>query len=106
MVNALASWKSTNKVVQRYETELLDKARKVRERMSLAYMKGGTTVLDFIDVQREYKSVMLDYYKASINRINAYYDLAKSLGLEPESELAEKTADPLAISSNRLRKIQ
>ena len=106
VVNALASWKSTNKVVQRYETELLDKARKVRERMSLAYMKGGTTVLDFIDVQREYKSVMLDYYKASINRINAYYDLAKSLGLEPESELAEKTADPLAISSNRLRKIQ
>jgi len=106
VVNSVAMWKSSNKIVQRYETELLERARKVRERMELAYRKGGTTVLDFLDAQREYKSVMLDYYTAAINRINAYYDLAKSLGLEPDVELAGQTADPMAISSERQRKIQ
>ena len=106
VVNSVAAWKSSNKVVQRYEIELLERARKVRERMELAYRKGGTTVLDFIDAQREYKSVMLDYYTASINRINAYYDLAKSLGVEPDVELRQKTENPMAISSERQRKIQ
>ena len=106
VVSSLAAWKSANKVVQRYETELLERARKVRERMELAYRRGGTTVLDFIDAQRDYKSVMLDYYTASINRINAYYDLAKSLGVEPDAELAKKTENPMVISTERQRKIQ
>jgi cobalt-zinc-cadmium efflux system outer membrane protein len=39
-------------------------------------------VLDFIEAQRSYKNVMRDYYAAMINRTNAYYDLAKSLGIE------------------------
>ncbi|MGD0960624.1 MAG: TolC family protein [Methylomonas sp.] len=106
VVNSVAMWKSSNKVVQRYENELLERARKVRERMELAYRKGGTTVLDFIDAQREYKSVMLDYYTAAINRVNAYYDLAKSLGVEPDAELAGKTENPMEISAERQRKIQ
>jgi cobalt-zinc-cadmium efflux system outer membrane protein len=106
VVNSLAAWKSSNKVVQRYESELLERARKVRERMELAYRKGGTTVLDFIDAQREYKAVMLDYYTAAINRVNAYYDLAKSLGVEPNAELSRNTENPMAISSERQRKIQ
>jgi cobalt-zinc-cadmium efflux system outer membrane protein len=106
VVNSVASWKSSNLIVKRYEGELLERARKVRERMELAYRKGGTTVLDFIDAQREYKAVMLDYYTASINRINAYYDLAKSLGVEPDAELTQKTENPLSISADRQRKIQ
>jgi cobalt-zinc-cadmium efflux system outer membrane protein len=106
VVNSVAMWKSSNKVVQRYESELLERAQKVRERMELAYRKGGTTVLDFIDAQREYKSVMLDYYTAAINRINAYYDLAKSLGVEPDAELIRKTENPMSISTERQRNIQ
>ena len=106
VVNSLAALKSSSKVVQRYESELLDRARKVRERMELAYKKGGTTVLDFINAQRDYKSVMLDYYTAETNRVNAYYDLAKSLAVEPDAELTRKTENPMAINGDRLRKIQ
>jgi cobalt-zinc-cadmium efflux system outer membrane protein len=106
VVNALATWNSSNKVVQRFETELLDRALKVRERMELAYRKGGTTVLDFIDAQRDYKAVMLDYYTAAVNRVNAYYDLAKAMGVEPDAELTKNTANPMAISTERQRKIQ
>ena len=62
-------------------------------------------MLDFIDAQRTYKSVMLDYYTASINRVNAYYDLAKSLGVEPNADLTAHADDPQKIDAGRLRTI-
>jgi cobalt-zinc-cadmium efflux system outer membrane protein len=105
VVNSLAAWQSADKVVQRFESELLDHARKVRDRSELAYMKGATSILDFIDAQRSYKSVMLDYYTAMTNRINAYYDLAKSLGVEPNADLTQHTENPMSIDTERLRKI-
>ena len=105
VVSAYANWVSTNKVVKRYEAELLKHATQIRERMELAYRHGATTVLDFIDAQRTYKSVMLDYYTASINRVNAYYDLAKSLAVEPNADLTAHADDPQKIDAGRLRTI-
>jgi cobalt-zinc-cadmium efflux system outer membrane protein len=89
VVSALAEWKSAEKIVRRYENELLDHARKVRDRLELAYRNGAATVFDYIDAQRSYKAVMLDYNTAAINRINAYYDLAQAVGVEPDAELGE-----------------
>jgi cobalt-zinc-cadmium efflux system outer membrane protein len=60
--------------------------------MHVPYVKGGITVLDFIQAQRDYKSVMLGYYSAATNRINAYYNLAASLGVEPDVELSSHLA--------------
>ena len=82
VVSALAAWNSADKIVQRFNDGLLDDARTVRDSSELAYSKGATSVLDFIEAQRSYKNVMRDYYAAMINRTNAYYDLAKSLGIE------------------------
>lgn len=94
IVASLAAWKSADKVVRLYEKELVQQARQVRDRTELAYTKGIISVLEFIDAQRSYKSVMLDYHTAMINRVNAYYDLAKSIGVEPNADLSlpmEKT---------------
>jgi cobalt-zinc-cadmium efflux system outer membrane protein len=104
--NSLASWKSSDFIVKRYESELLERARQVRERLEMAYNKGGTTVLDFIQAQRDYKSVMLDYYTAATNRINAYYNLAKALGVEPDAETSRNLDFPIDINSDRQRKIE
>lgn len=102
IVNALAAWTSANKVVQRFESDLLDRAKKVHEKSQLAYQRGAIGVLDFIDAQRNYKAVMLDYYMAEINLINAYYDLAKSLGTEPDAESAPHAMTPAEINGERL----
>ncbi|AEF99438.1 TolC family protein [Methylomonas methanica] len=83
VVSALATWTSTDKIVQRFKEGLLDDALAVRNSSELAYSKGATGVLDFIEAQRSYKNIMHDYYAALINRANAYYDLAKALGVEP-----------------------
>ena len=82
VVSALAAWKSADKIVQRFKEGLLDDALTVRDSAELAYSKGATSVLDFIEAQRSYKIVMRDYLAAMVNRTNAYYDLAKSLGME------------------------
>jgi cobalt-zinc-cadmium efflux system outer membrane protein len=82
VVSALAAWNSADKIVQRFREGLLDDALTVRDSSELAYSKGATSVLDFIEAQRSYKNVMRDYYAAEINRANAYYDLEKSLGVE------------------------
>ncbi|WP_020482906.1 TolC family protein [Methylomonas sp. MK1] len=80
ITTALATWQSADKIVQRFQSGLLDDARAVRNSAELAYSKGATSVLDFIEAQRSYKSVMRDYSQALISRANAYYDLAKALG--------------------------
>lgn len=88
VVSALATWNSTDKILQRFKDGLLDDAKSVRDSSELAYSKGATSVLDFIEAQRSYKNVMRDYYAALINRTNAYYDLAKSVGVELNGEQA------------------
>jgi cobalt-zinc-cadmium efflux system outer membrane protein len=74
--------------VQRFQDGLLDDALAVRNSSELAYSKGATSVLDFIEAQRSYKNVMHDFYAAEINRANAYYDLEKSLGVELDADKA------------------
>lgn len=86
VVGAMAAWRSADKIVQRYEHGLLNDAKAVRDSAEFAYGKGATSVLDFIEAQRSYKNVMREYYQAMINRTNAYFDFAKSLGIEPNDE--------------------
>jgi len=88
VASALATWNSADKIVQRFHGGLLDDALSVRNSAELAYSKGATGVLDFIEAQRSYKNVMRDYSQAMINRANAYYDLAKALGEEVGSDNA------------------
>ena len=92
IVSALATWSSADKIVQRFDGGLLDDARSVRDSAELAFRKGATGVLEFIEAQRSYKSVMRDYYAAMINRTNAYYDLGKALGIEPSADHPAATA--------------
>lgn len=94
VVGALAAWNSADKIVKRFDSGLLDDARNVRDSAELAFRKGATGVLDFIEAQRSYKSVMRDYFEAMINRTNAYYDLGKALGVEPSGDNTAATAGP------------
>lgn len=80
VVSALAAWNSADKIVRRFREGLLDDALTVRDSSELAYSRGATSILDLIEAQRSYKNVMHDYFAAMVNRINAYYDLAKALG--------------------------
>jgi outer membrane protein, heavy metal efflux system len=100
VVSSLAAWNSADKIVQRFKEGLLDDALTVRNSSELAYSKGATSVLDFIEAQRSYKSIMRDYYAAMINRTNAYFDLAKSLGEQLNAEKTPGLSDSAKLSGN------
>jgi outer membrane protein, heavy metal efflux system len=99
VISALATWHSADKIVQRFKAGLLDDALAVRNSSELAYSKGATSVLDFIEAQRSYKSIMRDYYAALISRANAYYDLAKSLGVEFNADQLTSAANSQAFEN-------
>lgn len=82
VVDALATWSSADKIVQRFEAGLLDDAKTVRDSSDSAFRKGSTSVIEFIEAQRSYKILMRDYYEAMINRTKAYFDLVKALGMD------------------------
>lgn len=86
VINASATWDSTDKIVQRFEAGLLDDAKTVRDSSESAFRKGATGVIEFIEAQRSYKNIMRDYYEAMINRTKAYFDLVKALGVESAAD--------------------
>jgi len=86
VVAALATWRSADRILQRFHQGLLEEASTVRNSAELAYSRGATSVLDLIEAQRSYKNIMRDYYSAMINRTNAYYDLAKILAVDLYTE--------------------
>lgn len=92
VIDALANWNSANNRVQRFETGLLDDAKTVRDSSDSAFRNGATSVIEFIEAQRNYKIVMHDYYQATINRTKAYFNLAKALGEELADD--KKIASP------------
>lgn len=94
VIAAQAAWQSANHVVDIYRGSLLQRSLAVRERIELAFAHGAVGVMALIDAQREYQAIMLAYHTAVINRINAYYDLARALGVEPDAELAPLLNDP------------
>jgi len=85
VVSAYAAWKSSSLVAKRFESEILDDVRSVREAAELSYAKGATSIIDLIEAERSYKNTMMDYYTALNNQSSSFADLLAAVG--------EKTSD-------------
>lgn len=80
VVSAYASWKSASSVAKRFESEILDDVRSVREAAELSYAKGATSIIDMIEAERNYKNTMMDYYTALSNQSSSFADLLAAVG--------------------------
>ena len=79
---AFAAWISANTVVKRFETEIMQKAKHIRDSAEIAYTNGSTDIIDLIQAQRDYRNTIMDYYQAQANRAYAYADLKMAIGAE------------------------
>lgn len=79
---ALAALKSASSVVARFESQLNKKIEQVREGAEFAYGQGSIGLIDFLDVERNYRAMMLEYFLALNNRAIAYADLRKAMAEE------------------------
>ena len=75
-----AAWQAADRVVRRFEGEVLTRVREIRTAAELSYTKGATTVLDLIDAERSYKSTLHDYYTAMNERTLTWAALAAASG--------------------------
>lgn len=82
VAKALSGWKSAEAIARRFEQSVVARIEKLRAAQEFAYQKGAAGLLDLIDAERNYKSMMLDYYTALANRSNAWADLLMALGEE------------------------
>jgi cobalt-zinc-cadmium efflux system outer membrane protein len=60
-----------------YKAQYLQQAARVRDNISFAYQHGGSSLLDFLNAQNDYRSIRLTY----LNLVGAYLTAASQLDL-------------------------
>jgi len=68
-----------------YKTQYLKQATTVRDTVTFSYQRGGASLLDFLDAQRDYRSVRLAY----LNLVGSYLSAAAQLNLAVGREVIE-----------------
>jgi outer membrane protein, heavy metal efflux system len=58
----------------------LPKIRQARDTVEFAYKRGGVTLLDFLDAQRNYREKSLEYFRSLGNYHTALYQLEAAVG--------------------------
>ncbi len=83
--SAHATLNSTVILLKPYKTQYLKQATTVRDTVTFSYERGGASLLDFLDAQRDYRSVRLAY----LNLVGSYLSAAAQLNLAVGREVIE-----------------
>lgn len=80
VANAFEALKSNDEIVQLYTSGYLKQAQDSREISQYAYKRGASSLLDFLDAERSYRSVQLAYRQALASYMNALEQLKAAVG--------------------------
>lgn len=83
--SAYASLQSTFELIVPYQSTYLKEADEVRATVSYAYEHGAASLLDFLDAQRQYRTVRLSY----LSLVGAYLSGANQLNLAVGQEVMQ-----------------
>jgi cobalt-zinc-cadmium efflux system outer membrane protein len=75
--SAWATLNSNLALLRPYQSKYLTLASQVRENVSFSYQHGGSSLLDFLNAQNQYRTVQLSY----LNLVGAYLTSANQLNL-------------------------
>ena len=81
----LAMVESNLALLQPYKDRYLKQADRVRDTISFSYQHGAASLLDFLDAQKEYRDVQLNY----LNLVGAYLTAASQLNLAVGREVVQ-----------------
>jgi cobalt-zinc-cadmium efflux system outer membrane protein len=82
---AYATLQSDLTLLRPYKARYLQQATQVRETISFAYQHGGASLLDFLQAQRDYRSIQLSY----LNLVGSYLNAANQLNLAVGREVIQ-----------------
>jgi cobalt-zinc-cadmium efflux system outer membrane protein len=83
--SAYATIDSTVILLKPYKEKYLEQALTVRDTVTFSYERGGASLLDFLDAQRDYRTVRLAY----LNLVGSYLSAAAQLNLAVGKEVIE-----------------
>jgi outer membrane protein, heavy metal efflux system len=83
--SAYAMVESNLALLQPYKDRYLKQADRVRDTISFSYQHGAASLLDFLDAQKEYRDVQLNY----LNLVGAYLTAASQLNLAVGREVVQ-----------------
>ena len=79
VTNALASYETHQKNVSGFQP-ILEQSNLILENVKYAYLKGGTTIVDFLEAQRSWLDTRQEYYEALQQYRKSYIELLYATG--------------------------
>jgi cobalt-zinc-cadmium efflux system outer membrane protein len=83
--SAYATLNSNLALLRPYKAKYLQLATRVRDTVSFAYQHGGSSLLDFLQAQQDYRSVQVSY----LNLIGAFLSAANQLNMAVGREVIQ-----------------
>jgi cobalt-zinc-cadmium efflux system outer membrane protein len=80
--SANATLMSTVTLLRPYKSQYLAQAARVRDTIAFSYQRGQASLVDFLDSQRDYRSVQLSYLNLVASYLNAASQLNLAVGRE------------------------
>jgi outer membrane protein, heavy metal efflux system len=80
--SAYATLSSNLALLRTYRTNYLQRAAQVRDTVLFAYQRGGSSLLDFLQAQQDYRSVRLNYLNLIGSSLTAASQLNLAVGRE------------------------
>ncbi|MDP9152389.1 MAG: TolC family protein [Myxococcota bacterium] len=80
--SAMAAFQTSRTLVERMETALRPAAERAFQITHLQYDKGASTLMDFLDAQRTYITINIEYLQDLTNYWTAVYQLEEAIGTE------------------------
>jgi len=82
---AHATVASTIDLLKPYKQDYIPQASEVREIVTFAYQRGGASLIDFLDAQKQYRDIQLSY----VNLVGSYLAAASQLNLAVGREVIQ-----------------
>lgn len=80
ITNAYASYQLQQQNIQNFQT-VLQQSQTILDNVKYAYLKGGTTIIDFLEAQRSWLEIQQQYYDALQQYRQSYIQLLYATGL-------------------------
>jgi cobalt-zinc-cadmium efflux system outer membrane protein len=80
ITTAYASYKLQQQNVQNFQI-ILEQSQTILDNVKYAYLKGGTTIIDFLEAQRSWLETQQQYYDALQQYRQSYIQLLYATGL-------------------------
>ena len=80
--SAVNTFATARRVVERYESALLERAKRARDITTVQYVAGSATLTDLLDAQRSWVAVNTGYLAELVNYWTAVFQLEQAIGKE------------------------